>query len=438
MARFIRSIRLVTLLLLGVAVNTMPVVASSLPQHDDYKHMGVATCASSTCHGKTSAQSDGNVQLNEYRLWSGTDFHSRAYQVLRNPESKAMAEALGLANAQNATICLDCHADHVPSERRGPKFQLADGVGCEACHGGAENWLKSHTEPGVTHQDNLSKGLYPLSDPLARADLCLSCHLGTRDKFATHAIMAAGHPRLSFELDTFTANQPAHYRVDKDYIDRKGDHPVGYLWAVGQVEMARRQLTLIDSHHLGKSIAQGMIELSIYDCHGCHQGMTPHRGRPDDFSAGLPTGGLRLLDHSFDMVAVIVEGVAPNSYEGYAQSVRNLHLAHNKPEAIGAATENLRGQLSELAANLKRNPPSPAAIETMRRRIAENSAQGRYADYSSAEQAFLALESLSYALGDRGTITAPLDRVFASLGDETGFVPENFAAACADLSKALP
>lgn len=433
MVGFIRS-----LTLLAVVLWAVPSAASSLPQHDEYKHMGVATCASSNCHGKTSAQTDENVQLNEYRLWSGTDFHSRAFQVLREPESKAMAEALGLPNAQSAEICLDCHTDHVPSDRRGPKFQLADGVGCEACHGGAQKWLESHTEPGVTHEDNLARGLYPLSDPIARADLCLSCHLGTRDKFATHAIMAAGHPRLSFELDTFTANQPAHYEVDEDYIARKGDHPVGYLWAVGQVEMAKRQLVLIDSHHLGKSLAQGRIELSIYDCHSCHQGMTPQRGRPEDFSSELPSGGLRLADHSFDMVAVIVKTLAPDSYEDYARDVRRLHAVHNEPQAIGSAIERLRTRLDELANALDSDPPSPSAVKTMRRRVAENAARGRYADYGSAEQAFLALESLSYSLGDRRQIEEPLDRVFATLGDETGFEPEAFASACDKLRDELP
>lgn len=438
MAGFIRITRILILLTMSAVLGAASATAGPLPQNDDYKHMGVATCASSICHGKTSAQTDGNVQLNEYRLWSTTDFHSRAYRVLSNPESKAMAKALGLANAQNATICLDCHTDHVPSARRGPKFQLTDGVGCEGCHGGAEDWLRSHTEPNVTHQDNLNNGLYPLSDPIARADLCLSCHMGTKDKFATHAIMAAGHPRLSFELDTFTANQPAHYQVDEDYIARKGDHPVGYLWAVGQVEMAKRQLALIDSHNLGKSLSRGLIELSIYDCHSCHQGMNPRRGRPDDFSSRLPMGSLRLMDHSFDMVAVIIKATAPAIYEKYASSVRDLHKAHNTPNAVGIATEKLRAQLVELAANLKRKPPSPETINALRQRIADNSARGRYADYSSAEQAFLALESLSYSLGDRKKITTQLDKVFASLGDETEFNPKRFATACAALARVLP
>lgn len=418
-------------------VSSLVVTAAPLPQEDGYEHTGVATCATSTCHGKNTPSDESNVELNEYRLWSSDDFHSRAFQVLRNAESEAMAAALDLPNAQNAKICLDCHADNVSTDKRGEKFQLSDGVGCEACHGGAQNWLKSHTDPGATHADNLSKGLYPLSDPIARADLCLSCHMGTRDKFATHAIMAAGHPRLTFELDTFTANQPAHYTVDADYIERKGEHPVGYLWVTGQVEAAKRQLSLIETHQLANSMAAGMIELSIYDCHSCHQGMKPRRGRPDDFSGGLPSGGLRLLDHSFDMVAAVVQVTAPATYDTFAQAVRDLHAAHNRPDALGAAILALQTQLEQLGARVKDNPPSPATLREIRRTVAANGGRGRYADFSSAEQAFLAMESLSFGLKDRDQIKRRLDEVFATLENETAFEPARFATASAELARSL-
>ena len=49
-----------------------------------------------------------------------------------------------------------------------------------------------------------------------RAGLCLSCHFGNQEKFVTHRMMGAGHPRMSFELDTFTQLQPAHFVVDED------------------------------------------------------------------------------------------------------------------------------------------------------------------------------------------------------------------------------
>ena len=46
--------------------------------------------------------------------------------------------------------------------------------------------------------------------------------------------MGAGHPRLDFELDTFTATQPAHYEIDKDYYERKIVSNGMQTWAIGQ------------------------------------------------------------------------------------------------------------------------------------------------------------------------------------------------------------
>lgn len=89
--------------------------------------------------------------------------------------------------------------------------------------------------PAVSHADNVTAGLYPTDRVADRAELCLSCHLGNGDKFATHRIMAAGHPRQSFELDTFTelwrtAGRQPHYRVDADYRQRKSSSSHSYTW----------------------------------------------------------------------------------------------------------------------------------------------------------------------------------------------------------------
>src|SRR5690606_8941710 len=120
-------------------------LAATLPQDGADTHRGVASCASAVCHGSIVPKTDGNALQNEYRTWTLHDMHARAYKVLLNDESKLIAKKLGLANAHEADVCLDCHADNVAAGKRGRRFQLSDGVGCEACHGGAERWIKSHT-----------------------------------------------------------------------------------------------------------------------------------------------------------------------------------------------------------------------------------------------------------------------------------------------------
>jgi light-regulated signal transduction histidine kinase (bacteriophytochrome) len=85
-----------------------------------------------------------------------------------------------------------------------PPFVMADGVACETCHGPAQRWISSHVQPNATHAQNLANGMYATADDVQRARLCLSCHFGTADKFVDHRMISAGHPRLSFELDTFS------------------------------------------------------------------------------------------------------------------------------------------------------------------------------------------------------------------------------------------
>ena len=162
-------------------------VSAELPAQGADRHMGVATCAASQCHGSAAPRDSSGVMQNEYVTWTRDDPHSKAYATLSSDASRAIAARLGVGSAIAAKICLDCHADNVPAVRRGEKFQLSDGVGCEACHGGAERWLSTHyNTPAVDHAANLVAGIYPTEEPQERAELCLSCHLGTADKFATH------------------------------------------------------------------------------------------------------------------------------------------------------------------------------------------------------------------------------------------------------------
>ena len=54
--------------------------------------------------------------------------------------------------------------------------------------------------------------------------------------------MGAGHPRLSFELEAFTANLPPHFIVDADYRARKNPAEAFELWLAGQLQAAMSDL----------------------------------------------------------------------------------------------------------------------------------------------------------------------------------------------------
>lgn len=232
------------ILLLTTFITTVRAEIPVEPEKASGMHLGVVTCAGNTCHGANAPLKDSRVQQNEFIIWHREDKHAKAYTVLFNDASKRIARNLGIKAAHTEKLCLDCHADNVPADRRGKRFQIDDGVGCEACHGGGEHYLGPHVSGTGTHAENVKLGLYPAEEPKARATLCLSCHLGDKDKLATHRILGAGHPRISFELDTFTHIQPMHFKIDKDYKERKGNWNGMRIWAVGQLLTVERFLEL--------------------------------------------------------------------------------------------------------------------------------------------------------------------------------------------------
>ena len=405
-----------------------PVHAETLPQQSAEKHMGVASCAASQCHGSAVPRDGAAVLQNEYVTWTQDDPHSGAYETLSSDLSKAMANRLGLKSANTAKICLDCHADNVASASRGERFQLSDGVGCEACHGGSENWLASHyNTPTIVHEDNLQSGMYPAERPQARAELCLSCHLGTENKFATHRIMAAGHPRLTFELDTFielwrTAGRQPHYKVDADYKDRKEAPSHTFLWATGLLADARRRLALIQSDSF---VGDSMFpELGLYDCHACHRSMKSVQWRPLPRHADAGPGVPFISDGTFVMALALTRSVSPSAAVELAESLAELHKAASQSvEQVQAAAADLDVVLASVQKSVNERVLNRNEILEQ---ILQQGAAGDYLDYASAEQAFMAVQMLAYETNNV-ELQNEIDALADSLQDDERYRPAQFA-----------
>lgn len=414
-----------------------------LPEASPEDHLGVVTCAGSTCHGATRPFRNSSVLQNEFVTWHREDKHAQAYKVLLNDRSQRIARNLGLKDAQTARICLDCHADNVSPEQRGERFQLSDGVGCEACHGGSERWLGPHTSGKNSHQDNLNLGMYPTENPAARAELCLSCHLGTKDKLATHRIMGAGHPRLSFELDTFTDIEPPHFLVDEDYRKRKGVWKGAQVWAIGQLLAAEQFLALVQGPSFHKS---GLFpELSFFDCHACHHPFNQQNWTPRQ-TTGLSPGTVRLNDANLLMLKHVVERFAPGNADRLAQATRELHQATTQgTDATQQAARRLQALLGEIRGSLGQRPFSEDDMLAIARNIVSEGLRGEYSDYAAAEQSVMALASLVNSLKTAGRLSDGqnkrlndiLNQLYNVLQDEDNYQPQRYITALKAFQQAL-
>jgi hypothetical protein len=396
------------------------------------KHLGVATCAGSACHG-AARMSGGNVRQDEYLLWQRKDRHAQAFATLRTERSRRIAANLGLADATSAPMCLACHGDDVPAAERGSRFQLSDGVGCEACHGGAERWLTAHARGYASHPERLAAGLYPTWEPRARAELCVSCHQGDARRPMTHAIMGAGHPPLLFELDTFGALQPSHYDSDADYARRKGKPDSARSWATGQLVAARGLLAGVAA-----APQDGLFpELAWFSCNACHHPMQPPRWAADP-GIGLPPGRVRLADAALHQSTLWLEVVKPELAARWRAAVRELHQASQRSpaelrERASAAQQLLEAEALPLA---KSHETTRAQLRALALQVLDGAVGPRVADFAVAEQAAMATAVFVTALEGAGAqppkaVGAAIDAVYAAVADRDRYEPEKMRQALA-------
>jgi hypothetical protein len=421
---------------------------------NDGVHVGVATCASNNCHGKADPPTDAQlgqpgfpIRQNEYLIWIQRDKHAKAYEVLKEERGERIARNLGLPNAENAALCLDCHADNVPAARRGPRFQISDGVGCESCHGGAVNWLGPHVQ-GNTHKENIAAGMFPTESPQPRAEKCLSCHIGGDKRFVTHQIMGAGHPPMPFELDTYTAIEPAHYTVTKRYIERKGLPNDIQFWAVGQaVDVKTRMDFLLDPNNAPKGANP---ELVLFDCQACHHAMDQVQWRARA-STGLEPGRLRVYDATVVMLRVIAQRAAPEAAKELSTHMLALHRATTdaKPDywaGVLREAKVVREAADKLIPALAQHEFTAADAKELALAVLAVGLEGDDLDYSGAQQETMALQSIVAAMkalkyADETQVaalnTALGDLYKATESDQT-YRPEIFVEALKGFAAKLP
>jgi hypothetical protein len=402
-------------------------------------HEGVASCAGSTCHSRPVGTGLA-VRQNELITWqdpsSQAGLHSRAWLVLTESRGVAIAARLGLGPAQSAPACLGCHSDPAPGGR-GPRFQLSDGVGCEGCHGGSGGWLASHYVVGATHASNVARGMKALDDPRVRAGVCLDCHFGSArpGQFVSHQMMAAGHPRVSFELDLFSTLQQ-HYDQDADYVRRKPFAGGVKTWAVGQAMALDRALTLFNQP--GKT-GGVMPELYFFDCHSCHRQISDDpKARP---SAQPNPGRLSQVgfvpfnDENMIMLAAAAKVTAPGLAARFDADSKAFHAAlpRDRAEALQAGTR-LAATSRDLGAAFAARRFGKADTLAILDTVLTGAIAKRYTDYAGSAQAVMAADTLLNALvssgqADRGAVARirpDLDRAYREVRDPNSFRPDAF------------
>jgi hypothetical protein len=414
------------------------------------QHLGVASCGGSTCHGRMVA--DGPVvRQDELLRWqepsNSGGAHSRAYAVLSNSRSATIARNLGIGNASAVPMCLGCHSE--PAESYGPKFQVSDGVGCEGCHGASSGWIASHYTVGASHRDNVARGMIPLENPQARASVCLDCHFGSarNGQFVNHRIMAAGHPRISFELDLFSTLQQ-HHDEDADYASRKGRTNNVAMWATGQAMALQRSLTLYANPQRG---TEGVFpEFYFYDCHSCHRRIydqaQPVKTGVNNPGRPIPEGMPPYNDENMIMLSAAARVAAPGLAGRFDSHVRAFHLALGRDRsAAAAAARQLSQTAGSLASAFAKSRMGSREAYAMIGVISSAALAPRFTDYEGSVQAVMAIDTLlnslvnmgEIAVGSAAGIRADVNRAYTAVKEPNEYRPLEFRAALASATRSI-
>ncbi len=409
------------------------------PPADASKYTGPGSCSSTSCHGSVKPRAESRIFQNEYSIWVVKDKHAKAYDALTGPIGERMARILGLGKSEQATKCLACHSLDVPAEARAKTFELSEGVSCESCHGAASAWLGPHTTRSWTHEQSVAAGMYDTRNLARRTEKCLTCHLGTQEKFVDHEMIAAGHPDLYFELDSFSAVMPRHWKMPRESapgVPAENDGWAGVReWGVGQAVQLRASMERVAWRAKGKN----WPEYSELQCFSCHHSLTApeqswrqERGFPGRRPGDPPWNASRYavfreLAHQVD------NDGATRLDDQVAQLGKSLSQLNPDRDAVVAASSAAATLSNQLAARIETQTYDATMTLRLLQRISDDADEISNQGERAAEQAAMALDSLfiAYArtekVANAAEVRAAINSLFQQLENPSNYNPADFS-----------
>jgi hypothetical protein len=351
------------------------------------KFSGSDSCGGSNCHNQAAAKADG-FMMTELTTWKDQDAHTKAMGVLTSvpkklakkyPELKTIGEKLGIANAAESTRCISCHGLNAPKNLQGDKFDLSEGVTCSSCHGPSEKWLADHSKKEWAKQQRDSRaaqagdeewkgqaahskllgdlGLYDTKPLVARAEICVSCHLAIDTD-----LVDAGHPQPFFELNYFQETEPKHWR------ELPRDAGIGHMrvWAVGQVVSLREALNQLAVRAADKSTKPEALKEAL--------------------AQALAHGAM--VQAAIDAKAITAAGTP------LADLSKLKEAWAGKPGDVAATAKSLAGSFKDLANAAMTMQPTPEMAASLAKSIAADAALAKDFGRIGAQQQGLAVWSL--------------------------------------------
>jgi hypothetical protein len=389
------------------------------PPQTEVKYFGTASCASMACHHFNGPEGS---ERSEYSTWANGDKHSRAYTVLYDERSERIIKNLRGPKAPPATedkLCLKCHATNDGNlHDAAEQFVRADGVGCEACHGPAQKYLTEHYLAGFKEKASEEKervyGLKNTKSLVKRAELCITCHVGDSTKEVNHDLIAAGHPRLNFELAGYHGIYHKHWSHDSE-VKRHPDFEAR-LWLIGQLVSAKAAVDLlaVRADSAEKPLDAGgrpWPEFAEYACYACHKDIkVDSPAQKSDYYKNRHPGSFPYGTWYLSSLPQLTgdPGYVPGRL---LTDLKKLQGSMERPgpsaKDVAAQAKDASGLLSDALGRLERGRALDAARLTtlLKRSLDDGQKRANELSWDEAAQLYLSIAALTQGLNEMGAPT---------------------------------
>lgn len=421
------------------------ILAASSPAHAqlaEIRHQFIPTDRCIHCHEKPGTRDEASgltdrIRMSEWKIWLEQDKHASAYKVLSEPRSQRMGELLGKDVFAPVTGCIQCHTSNTVNElwspecfRDGQNVSILEGVGCQTCHGPAEQWESEHYKPNWREKSLEQKaefGFNTMEDPVQRAAMCMSCHIGSseRGRIITHEMYAAGHPMLSgFDMEAFADKMPRHWRYSHE---KPGGKPFNFertrAVLIGSV------VAMQTAVQLSAAEGQSWPELARFECYSCHHELQYPSWRQADF-AKRPAGRPRLELGCLPLVKVAAEQAA--GVQGASDVDRLIEESHSvfsrnmfgDVESLAQLRTHVDEWSAQIEPKLSAMPLDQAKVRQILDVLLQTASSGNH-DFDTARQLTGAMVVIAEELSRSGAKVKGLDNLLTRLkaleDDERGF-----------------
>ncbi|HEU0370179.1 MAG TPA: hypothetical protein VFR42_13260, partial [Candidatus Acidoferrum sp.] len=336
---------------------------------------------------------------------------------------------------------------------RGRPFEITEGVSCENCHGPAQAWLGQHTEgeSPEKHARSLALGMADTRDVIHRTEKCLQCHLGTAQKFVDHEMIAAGHPDLFFELDSFSAVMPRHWKQPRESAHGKpAPGPDGDAnwtsvrdWSAGQAVQLRAAMERLTwrAKNERSDKRDAWPEYSELSCFACHHSLAPAKDswRQEHGYTGRRPGDPAWNGSRYVVFRVLARQVDPTAAKELDQRLAAVadEMSKLNPDraAVASAATSAVPVAQRFAERLATMSYDSATALRAMQGITQDADAIALADERAAEQAAMALDSLYIAYRKQANPTnaaevrEAINGLFQQVENPSAYNADRFASA---------